>query len=93
MSSNEENGDVQKVIDIDHVLTIADPAPPAGIHFSHMKLNRQVKVLTDNMAPGGVSDEIIDAVFELVALNYPSVTTILEDHGFEWGRKEDVDTP
>jgi hypothetical protein len=89
---SSEDQDIE-VIDCGQVLTIAEPAPPAGIYFSHMTLNREVKVLTDNMEPGGVSDEIIDAVFELVALDDPAVITILEDHGFEWGRKEDVDTP
>lgn len=90
MSSEEQ--DIETVIDSGYSLTIAEPEPPAGIHFSHMSLNREVKVMTDNMAPGGVSDTIIDAVFALIALDNPSVIDILEDHGFEWGTKEDVDT-
>ena len=62
--------------------------PPSGIYFVHTKRNRQVTVETDNMEPGGVSDEIIDAVFEIAALNNSSVLTILEEHGFDWGPKE-----
>lgn len=86
------NDDDEKIIDLGQRLTIAGTdTPPSGIYFTHTNLNRQVNVTTDNMEPGGVSNEIIDAVFELVALNYPSVVSILEDHGFEWGKKEDID--
>ena len=88
--SSEELGN-QEVIDSVYNLVIAKQAPPANIHFCHMTRNRQVKVETDNIESGAVSDLIIDAVFELVALDDPAVITILEGHGFTWDTKEDVD--
>ena len=89
--SSEENSE-QKVIDLDlgQTLVIREQAPPSNIHFHHTKRNRQVSVETNSMESGAVSDEIIDAVFEIVALNYSSVTRILEDRGFKWGKKEDL---
>jgi hypothetical protein len=95
MSSETNEGKIEPLQDMDlgQKLTIAGcDDSPFGIYFEHTKRDRHVHVVTDSTEPGAVSNEIIDAVFEIAALNYPSVTRILEDHGFKWGRKEDVDT-
>lgn len=72
---------------------VIDPhaGAPTKVVFMHSKLNRQVSISSDLMDPFTLSDSIVEAVFELTKLNYPSVLDILEDHGFEWGKKEDVD--
>lgn len=77
-------------------LEIADQSTvPVGIYFSHSDEKRFVDITKEEwrgQSGSIISDNLIEAVFKLVEdsnLDQEKAVSILKEHGFSWGRKEE----
>ena len=88
MSDESFKSDEEFTLESKGIVVVNPPCTEHKVLFEHSRLNRQVEI-TGGSDPFSLSDAIVGAIFDLAALNYQSVTTILESHGFRWGKKHD----